>query len=383
MRYMLNCWFPFLILCVVGSHLFLASAFGETGTSPRCALGPRSRESDPCSEEDVKAADAELLRTYQSAVRSISEIPGLPTEDQKAWKLALRNSERAWILFRDKDCQTLVPYEPSALSGVTSTINSCRVQLTHSRNRMLLERYTLTSADQSSEGVAQKDTPKGEGVEITSPSQASVTAPSESCEQIIASGRFLTPADIAEVVIHTAGDTAKGEFESSAAYRQRAAAISARIKDEIRDVAGSPFVTFTKAVDPANTHYDADRRTLTFDFPSGYVQESSETGTTEQSVELSDVGGGRQRTVLGVALTPPQTNESRPSVTLNLSANDARSFKENGLLVVVAAVTPPFVIRHHDVPYYPTVNYIDLVASPVCFALTDPKTHRVVLLGWS
>lgn len=101
-------------------------------------------EMNRCAGVEFEKADKELNAVYQQA---LAAIPGLATDDPpydlKAWEAALRASQRAWIAFRDAECEGHVGMFWSGGSGATVDMIGCKTEKTEARIKDLKGRYEI------------------------------------------------------------------------------------------------------------------------------------------------------------------------------------------------------------------------------------------------
>lgn len=118
-------------LCAAVAAAFGARAQKQRQTQP-CESRGSQAEASACAHEEYKAADAELNRVY-------AQLAGvLDTED----KAALRESELAWIKYRDTTCV----FESSQYKGGTmrGMIESfCLARVTKTRTAELKDQFEL------------------------------------------------------------------------------------------------------------------------------------------------------------------------------------------------------------------------------------------------
>lgn len=77
------------------AYLLLALYSGHAAAA-ECESANTQRDMNICFDRVRQLADEGLTRTYQNAMKMASD---------KATKSALRDSERAWISYRDKECE--------------------------------------------------------------------------------------------------------------------------------------------------------------------------------------------------------------------------------------------------------------------------------------
>lgn len=108
-----------------------------------CANAVSTYEMNACADKDFTAADAELNRVYAEALKSVPEMATERPYDAKSWEQALRASQRAWVAFRDAECQNHVAMFWSGGSGATAEIIGCMEEKTKTRTKELQERYEV------------------------------------------------------------------------------------------------------------------------------------------------------------------------------------------------------------------------------------------------
>ena len=94
-----------------------------------CASAVTQFDLNECAYAEFEAADAELNRAYAAAVEAAREAeeyePG--AEDR------LRAAQRAWVAFRDLDCEAVAPATPGAGSMQPMAYAGCLAGLTDQR----------------------------------------------------------------------------------------------------------------------------------------------------------------------------------------------------------------------------------------------------------
>lgn len=114
--------------------LFLpASAVAQ---SVDCANTSIQLELNYCAEQDWQAADADLNRVYKDTMAAMKAMDqSLPPELRGAAE-TLRDAQRAWITFRDKNCN-LAGYPMRGGSAEPLLIYGCLRQMTLDRTAEL------------------------------------------------------------------------------------------------------------------------------------------------------------------------------------------------------------------------------------------------------
>ena len=103
---------------------------------------PRSQsEMNICSARTFEKVDRELNAVYRRVIARMVRDGGDPPYDAESWEQAMRAAQRAWVAFRDADCQGLVGRDWIGGSGAALAINGCMIDLTRRRIAVLKERY--------------------------------------------------------------------------------------------------------------------------------------------------------------------------------------------------------------------------------------------------
>lgn len=107
-----------------------------------CTNAMSTADMNTCAGRDFEKADAALNDAYGKA---LAAIPEMATDDPqfnaKSWEQVLRASQRAWLAFRDAECDDHVPMFWTGGSGATVDIISCKTEKTEARTKELLSRY--------------------------------------------------------------------------------------------------------------------------------------------------------------------------------------------------------------------------------------------------
>jgi uncharacterized protein YecT (DUF1311 family) len=108
-----------------------------------CSNAMSTYEINFCADKDLAKADAALNAIYQKALAKIAESDQEKPYDAKSWEAALRESQRAWVAFRDADCKGLVPMAWAGGSGTSMEVLGCMTAKTDARTKELKERLGL------------------------------------------------------------------------------------------------------------------------------------------------------------------------------------------------------------------------------------------------
>ncbi len=127
------------------SMLFAAGAmelaWADETAAGDCAEALSTVELNRCAAAEFEKADAELNATYQKALTAIPGFASDPPWDAKSWETALRASQRAWVSFRDAECDGHVAMFWTNGTGATGDILGCKTEKTEQRTKELKDRY--------------------------------------------------------------------------------------------------------------------------------------------------------------------------------------------------------------------------------------------------
>jgi uncharacterized protein YecT (DUF1311 family) len=97
---------------------------------------------DNCLDTAATAADTALNAAYAKAGTFIDASDGAAA-DKTAWHDALRAAQRAWIAYRDANCNAdLIDAEWNSGSGANAAQKACVLAMTLARTDELTKRYT-------------------------------------------------------------------------------------------------------------------------------------------------------------------------------------------------------------------------------------------------
>ncbi|PCG14256.1 MAG: DUF1311 domain-containing protein [Sphingomonas sp.] len=101
--------------------------------------GSTTRDVEQCLATDLARADAELNRYYAAGTKRLTE------QKDTAALAKLRTAERAWIAYRDAECDAV--YESWSQGTIRGAMNlGCRIALTKARTATIWRNW-LTYAD--------------------------------------------------------------------------------------------------------------------------------------------------------------------------------------------------------------------------------------------
>jgi uncharacterized protein YecT (DUF1311 family) len=101
-----------------------------------CANTSVQIELNACAEQDWQAADAELNRVYKATMAAMKAVDQSLPPDLQGAATTLRDAQRAWIAFRDRNCN-LAGYPMRGGSAEPLLIYGCLRQMTLDRTAEL------------------------------------------------------------------------------------------------------------------------------------------------------------------------------------------------------------------------------------------------------
>lgn len=118
------------------------------GQAPSCKSTFTSVEQKRCLQDKYEYVDKELNRVYEAALEKIENKDeaqefNFTEKVKKNWKETLREVQREWIDFKEKECGKLVAYEHWGESGIGVFIRKCRIQKTVARTEQLKQKYNI------------------------------------------------------------------------------------------------------------------------------------------------------------------------------------------------------------------------------------------------
>lgn len=131
----------FLVSCAIGLSWEMSTAAGDDFDPASCAQALSTADMNRCADAEFARADADLNAAYRKALASIPEFASDPPWDPKSWEEALRASQRAWVAFRDAECDKHVAMFWTNGSGATVDILGCKTEKTEQRTKELKDRY--------------------------------------------------------------------------------------------------------------------------------------------------------------------------------------------------------------------------------------------------
>lgn len=94
-----------------------------------------------CIFEKYEAADRELNQVWQQVLATIEPSDYLPADAAEEWKQHLLAAQRAWVTFKEEDCNGATAYEWYGGTGANAAVGSCLYATTVARTEDLKLRY--------------------------------------------------------------------------------------------------------------------------------------------------------------------------------------------------------------------------------------------------
>jgi uncharacterized protein YecT (DUF1311 family) len=94
-----------------------------------------------CIWSHYRDADAELNRVWRDVLATIEGADYLPANEIAAWRDELVQAQRAWVQFKEHDCEGAVAYEWYGGSGADAAVGACLYSHTRARIDDLIARY--------------------------------------------------------------------------------------------------------------------------------------------------------------------------------------------------------------------------------------------------
>jgi uncharacterized protein YecT (DUF1311 family) len=127
-------------LAAVLVAFFAADDLAQAEQANACADAANTVEIRECLDKAYTKADAELNDVWKQVMAQVSAADYLPAKERKSWQDELLESQRAWIKFKEHDCDA-VGFEWYGGSGAGGAILNCLLEHTQARTADLKERY--------------------------------------------------------------------------------------------------------------------------------------------------------------------------------------------------------------------------------------------------
>ncbi len=125
--------------------LFTYVARAESEPKIDCDNASSTVEMNFCADKEFATADEVLNAAYRKA---LSKVPAMVVDEMArfnatSWEKALRNSQRAWVAFRDAECREHMPMFWTGGTGTTVAVLGCMIEKTRARTKELRENYEV------------------------------------------------------------------------------------------------------------------------------------------------------------------------------------------------------------------------------------------------
>lgn len=123
--------------------LWLGMTGGAVAQDPGavCEAAMSNVEMTVCLGEAYKKADRTLNTVWTQVLATVDGADYLTADQRKEWETELREAQRAWVKFKEHDCNGAVLYEWWGGSGASAAISSCLLNHTVTRTKDLGQRY--------------------------------------------------------------------------------------------------------------------------------------------------------------------------------------------------------------------------------------------------
>ena len=106
-----------------------------------CSKASSTPEIAWCAGEDMKRVDAALKIAFDAALKIASADESKTGAQRKGWKSDLRDTQRLWLAYREKDCGAVIGWEWFGGTGMGAAGLACKVAKTEARTKELIDRY--------------------------------------------------------------------------------------------------------------------------------------------------------------------------------------------------------------------------------------------------
>lgn len=128
-------------LAVVAAGVFAAAATGGAAAAGLEECDGPAPVLNACIFDHYEAADAELNRVWRQVLDTIRPSDFMPAEAAREWRNRLTAAQRAWVTFKEEDCNGAVAYEWYGGSGANAAVGACLYEKTVARTADLRARY--------------------------------------------------------------------------------------------------------------------------------------------------------------------------------------------------------------------------------------------------
>jgi uncharacterized protein YecT (DUF1311 family) len=111
-----------------------ADIWDECGDGPNVVM-------TQCIWERYEAVDKELNAVWKDVLATIAPSDFMAAEQVAEWKARLLAAQRAWVTFKEEDCNGAVAYEWLGGTGANAAVGACLYTHTRARIDDLRSRY--------------------------------------------------------------------------------------------------------------------------------------------------------------------------------------------------------------------------------------------------
>lgn len=131
---------PLWYLAALVAVAWLSDGMAWAQEANPCADAGNTIEIRECLDKAYTRADAELNAVWKQVMGHVGDADYLPAKERTAWKDELLESQRAWIQFKEHDCDA-VGFEWYGGTGAAGAMLNCLLAHTEARTADLKERY--------------------------------------------------------------------------------------------------------------------------------------------------------------------------------------------------------------------------------------------------
>lgn len=124
----------------VGAGIIVLMAYGPAfaDDTPDCSTLATQMDMNSCADEDYQQADAQLNAQYKRTRAAMQQLDANLDEDTRGAEKALIAGQRAWIAYRDGECEA-EGFQVRGGSMEPMMVSSCSATLTRLRTKELKE----------------------------------------------------------------------------------------------------------------------------------------------------------------------------------------------------------------------------------------------------
>jgi len=128
-------------LCATLAWLATCCGVGVAEEAAPCADAVTNLAMRECLGKAYERADTELNAVWTKVMANVADADYLTAAQRADWKKELLEAQRAWVQFKEHDCNGAVGFEWWGGSGAGTAIASCLFDYTAARTKDLKQRY--------------------------------------------------------------------------------------------------------------------------------------------------------------------------------------------------------------------------------------------------